>query len=320
MSRFLAIVVLTTLGNAASAEDYTEWVGANGGVNWTSGEVRAEGAGLAPEGRPASVGALLACRAAIVDAQRNLLESMQGVRVEGTTLVENMMLESDVIRTTVSGVLKGAQIIERAPSEDGTCRVTMSAPLSGQLAAKIYDDVLVDAGDAASTDDVFHPANWIAFALGLLISEAEAAEPDDWRGAFDDLSRRIDALETLLTTQPRAAVADASPTGLVLDARGSNFIPSMAPRIRELRAGVIYPDASHAVARRDRGQLVSLFTRDLETARTHPIVGERPIVLKGLRTYGDTRTEIVLGAEASKRLSELLRDGFLDDAGVVIVI
>ena len=65
---------------------------------------------------------------------------------------------------------------------------------------------------------------------------------------------------------------------------------------------------------------VSLFTRDLDTARRHPIVGERPLVLKGLRTWGDTRTEIVLDKDESTRLEALVAKGFLQDAGVIIVL
>ena len=90
-------------------EEFVEWVGANSGVNWSNGQIQAEGAGVAPEGQPPSRAKLFACRAAVVDAQRNLLESIKGVRVEGTTVVANMMVESDTIRTSVNGVLQGGQ-------------------------------------------------------------------------------------------------------------------------------------------------------------------------------------------------------------------
>ena len=76
----------------------------------------------------------------------------------------------------------------------------------------------------------------------------------------------------------------------------------------------------HTLTGKSNGQLVSLFTRDLETARRHPVVGDRPLVLKGLRTWGDSRTEIVLGNESSEQLTGLVQKGFLNDAGVVIVL
>jgi len=318
MNRVNALILTALLSLPALADDYVEWVGANSGVNWSAGQAQAEGAGMGPKDSPPALASLMACRAAIVDAQRNLLESMRGVRVQGTTIVENMMVESDVIETTVEGVLTGAQVVDRQPADDGTCRVTMTAPLSGQLASTVYDEIFpVDR--ATGVRDVL--GDWLTATLDVLVPSVRAAEPETWRDAFEALSGRLTSLERLLSTEPNVtARRDAAPTGLVLDALGSNFIPSMSPRIRKLRADVIYPDRNHQVALREHGRLVSLFTRDLETARNHPIVGERPLVLKGLRTFGDTRTEIVLGTESSPRLEELVTTGFLDDAGVVIVL
>lgn len=309
-----------------AAEEYVEWIGANAGVNWSAGEAQAEGAGLRPPDSAPAAGRLLACRAAVVDAQRNLLESIEGVRVQGTTLVSNMMVESDVIKSSVDGLLKGARIVKREPKDDGSCVVQVTAPLGGQFAADVYGQVFTNQQTARHkpTLDVF--SRLLHTGIGHLVPAATAAnpaqaQPQPWRDAIDRLSSRLSALEDLLSTHPAIVEAqDQGPSGLVLDARGSNFIPSMSPKIRKLRSGVIYPNANHQSARRERGQLVSLFTRDLDTALRHPIVGERPMVVKGLRTFGDTRTEIVLGEDSSARLEGLIADGFLNDAGVIIVL
>ncbi len=84
---------------------------------------------------------MMACRAAVVDAQRNLLESIEGVRVEGTTVVANMMVESDMIKTSVSGLLQGAQVVKRDPQSDGSCLVQMTAPLGGKFTTDVYQQV-----------------------------------------------------------------------------------------------------------------------------------------------------------------------------------
>ncbi len=91
---------------SSRADDYIEWVAANSGVNWTNGSAVAEGAGLAKPGTPPSLAKMMACRAALVDGQRNLLESLQGVRVEGITIVDNLMLESDSDQIERRGLLK----------------------------------------------------------------------------------------------------------------------------------------------------------------------------------------------------------------------
>lgn len=321
MRKLLTLLCCTAIMNA-QADDFVEWVGPNSGVNWSSGTIQAEGAGVGPDNTPPSVARMLACRAAVVDAQRNLVESIHGVRVEGTTVVENMMVESDIIKTSVDGVLKGAQVVNRQPQDDGSCFVEVSAPLGGKFASNVYDQVYDDAGEISGSPTMTETLMVMVDAsIEWLIPSAMAAQTQPWQASIDSLSARLSALEELLTTHPGVvAQKDSTPTGLVIDARGSNFIPSMSPEIRKIRAGVIYPNSQHRVTRRDRGQLVSLFTRDLNTARRHPVVGEKPVVLKALRTFGDTRTSIVLGDESSERLEKLVSDGLLNDAGVIIVL
>jgi hypothetical protein len=318
------IIPLCALTLSATADEYVEWVGANSGVNWSSGNIQAEGAGIGPSNMPPSMARMMACRAAVVDAQRNLLESIQGVRVEGNTVVANMMVESDVIKTSVSGLLQGAQVVKRDPQSDGSCLVQMTAPLGGKFTTDVYQQVFENA-PVTYLEPKLTPFTAIAAfvdrSIEFLVPNTFAAETPPWQQGLDRLSARISALEDLLSTHPAVVeVTDTGPTGLVLDARGSNFIPSMSPKIIKLRAGVIYPNKQHQVSRRERGQLVSLFTRDLNTARRHPTVGERPIVLKALRTFGKTRTQIVLGTQSSDRLLGLVKDGFLKDSGVIIVL
>jgi hypothetical protein len=293
--QYLWFIAVCIFASGANAADYVEWVGPNSGINWTEGSAIAAGAGIAKEGTPPSLSKIQACRAAVVDAQRNLVESLQGVRVEGITRIEDLMLESDVIQSSVEGTLKGAVMTERKPQPDGTCEVTVRAPLTGNLASSVYDKVFEVEG-------------------GAFLQPHQAIDAEAW------VTGLLDFIEAMLGQRSAPAAQDTSPTGLVIDARGSNFIPSMSPAIRQLRAGILYPTSKTKQAASERGQLVSLFTRDLETAKAHPIVGERPVVFKALRTWGDTRTSIVLNTTSSERLSRMIRDGQLEDAGVIIVL
>jgi hypothetical protein len=327
------LLVLSLCISPVSADDFVEWVGANSGVNWSAGQIQAEGAGVGRTGAPPSTARLMACRAAVLDAQRNLLESIQGVRIEGATVVANLMLESDTIKSSVDGLLQGARVVKREPQDDGSCLVQMTAPLGGNFAKSVYKETSPVAQTSLwqpiknSVTPTLGVDKWLGQLLGqgmtLLIAPAQAADVSvpAWQDAINRLTTRMSALEALISTHPAViAVSNNGPTGLVLDARGSNFIPSMTPKIRQLRAEVLYPNNKHQAERSERGQLVSLFTRDLDTARRHPVVGERPIVLKALRTFGETRTEIVLGTDASSSLQALIDKGFLTDSGVIIVL
>lgn len=61
---------------------------------------------------------LQAMRASRLEAYRELVEQVQGVRVDGSTSVEDMMLQSDTFRTQVSGVVRGAEVVRSYPVGD----------------------------------------------------------------------------------------------------------------------------------------------------------------------------------------------------------
>lgn len=82
-----------------------------------------------------------AIRAATVVAQRDLLEVLQGITLYGTTTVRDGMLQSDNIRTTVQGVLKGAvKCGEKYYPERGYAEVCLRLYLRGH--GGLYDVIL----------------------------------------------------------------------------------------------------------------------------------------------------------------------------------
>jgi hypothetical protein len=111
-----------------------ESAGADGSIDWTKGVVTATGFGAPP---PTAVNAAqaraMAERAAFLVATRNLLETVKGIRVDSATLVENMIVSSDVIKTEVSGFVQGAQIIKKQVSPDGSVMVTVAMKLNGDF-------------------------------------------------------------------------------------------------------------------------------------------------------------------------------------------
>lgn len=78
-----------------------------------NGQFIVKGEGAAPADRPLSLAQkkIMAIRAAQVVAYRNLAEFMQGVNVYGETLVKDAAVASDIIKTKVESLVKGAQIL-----------------------------------------------------------------------------------------------------------------------------------------------------------------------------------------------------------------
>lgn len=137
----IALSLFTLAAGNASAQlmgtikDVEQPVGSSGKVDWTTGVITAVGIG-APPAQPANAAQAraMAERAAQVVAYRNLLESVKGVRVDSTTLVENFIVSSDVIKTEVNGMIQGAMIMDKKYMSDGSVEVTVGMRLTGALA------------------------------------------------------------------------------------------------------------------------------------------------------------------------------------------
>lgn len=79
-------------------------------MNWSDGSIRARGMGIAPADKTEEQGRLLARRAAILDLQRNLLETIQGVQIDAHTKMVDFMA-SDTVTSAVNGTIKGVEVI-----------------------------------------------------------------------------------------------------------------------------------------------------------------------------------------------------------------
>ena len=82
-----------------------------------------------------------ATRAATVVAQRDLLEIMEGLRLSGQTTVKDGMLQSDDIRTSISGFLRGAvKCGEKYHDDRQYAEVCMKLNIRGK--GGLYDVIL----------------------------------------------------------------------------------------------------------------------------------------------------------------------------------
>lgn len=122
---------VAAFAQTAGTQDAVETT-SSGIINWTTNEVMATGIGAPPAmaSNPAQARAM-AERAAFIVALRNLLETVKGVRVDSETVVRNFMVQSDVIRTRVDGIVKGAKVVKTQYLSDGSVEVQVSLPMKG---------------------------------------------------------------------------------------------------------------------------------------------------------------------------------------------
>jgi hypothetical protein len=121
----------------------------SGEVDWSDNMVRATGSGVVDMANPNRGQArLMAERAAVVVAQRNLLEIVEGVRVNSETRVVNFMTDYDVVHTRVEGLVRNARQVgpARFDEELGIVEVDLEMELhnpqglSGALGSALSDN------------------------------------------------------------------------------------------------------------------------------------------------------------------------------------
>ena len=242
-----------------------------GTINWSEGIITAVGIGAPPEklyGKPSA--RPMALRAAKLDAMRNILEVVNGVRIDGDTIVRDYAVESDIIRTKVEGMVQGAEVVKQEYLSDGTVEITLAMSLRGGFAQLV-------------------------------------------------LPEEIKPLESVKPVPP-VEQSSAVYTGLVVDARGLDARPAMSPKILDENGQEIYGSAyvsrEYAVQ-----QGMSGYAKNLEAAKSNQRVTDNPITVKGLRTEGAGRSDIVVSnADASVLRSASESLSFMKKCRVMIVV
>jgi hypothetical protein len=302
-TRTLVVVVAVALmlffpaaeGFVQEWTEVVETVGTYGTINWSQGIITATGIGTPPEkyyGKPQA--RPMAIRAAQLDAYRNMLEVTKGVRIESATLVRDSMVESDVIRAQVDGMVKGAQVIKKEYLSDGTVEVTVAMSLRGGFAQLMLPKDIKQVPEIKT------------------ISPAAPTPPIEEEKAGE--------VSVSPLPEPAAPMHAATIyTGLVVDARGLNARPAMSPKIFDESEQEVYGSAY--VSREFAVQQgMAGYAKDLTAAQSNPRVTNEPFTVKGLRTEGPGQCNFVISnADAAKIRSASENLSFLKKCRVMIV-
>lgn len=101
------------------------------GVDWASGKIRATGIGMPPPNAPnESVRRAMAQRAALADAQRNMLRAIQQIRIDEQQDVKTAMNAKD-FAAKIQGFLNGYTMVSERELADGKIEVVLELPLTG---------------------------------------------------------------------------------------------------------------------------------------------------------------------------------------------
>jgi hypothetical protein len=256
------------------------------GINWSSGVISVVGEGVGPSIADSGKRRLLAKRAAIVDGYRKLAETVQGVHITSETRVKELEVESDEIRSTVSGLVKGAQIVEENITSDGVYEVRIEMPIFGEksLASAVLATSLNRRKPAFTSE--------VAIAPPTSVTVSEGALPS----------------------------AGKNHTGMIVDARNLRAKAAMMPTLfdetgRELYFGALSISNDDLVA-----QGPVSYVKSLDEAKQHPRVGSNPLIVRAKRHKGPFQADLILSADEAARVTAANQaGGFLANMAVVIV-
>ena len=312
-----------------------------GTIDWTSGQIFATGIGAPPANavNPAQARAM-AVRAAQVVALRNLLEIVKGVRVDSESIVENFMTRSDVIRTQVDGIVRGATIVKTSYLSDGSVEVTVGLGMRGSLLDAVVPETFgsrnvvpvpwkpVPGRPAPTSPSSTKPVPATP-QPSPDVSKTEQPKSDlpkpDMPKPAPSLPQPEKQTEPI-PPAPGAAEGTSSvrfkggkATGVVIDGRGLGLRPALLPRIVDTQGQEIY--VGQVVTRTNAvEQGVAGYAKDVNAAANNFRVTDNPAVLRGLRASGAAKTDIVLNQADAQTLRDLSRQGdFLQYCRVIIV-
>ncbi len=287
-----------------------------GSINWTVGEVYATGIG-APSAQAvnAAQARAMAERAAVVVAYRNLLETVKGVRVDSETMVENFMVKSDVIRTQVDGIVKGARVVKKQYLPDGSVEVLVAMPMKGAFMNAIVPENFGWTSDVPPARPVPLPQK------PSDIKPQQKPEPSKPAPATPAPEKKTEPQQPAPVVQagPSASFKGGIATGLVIDGRGLGLRPALLPKILDDTGREIY--VGQVVTRTNAvEQGVAGYAKDVNAAANNFRVTDNPVIIKGARASGASRTDIMLAQADAETLRQLGGRGeFLQYCRVIIV-
>ena len=183
------LLVIPGFLSGALAVSFVQNVG-EGTINWTKGVIQGKGIGAPPEkyyGKPNA--RPLAIRAAKIVALRNILETVNGIRVDSTTVVKDFAVKSDTIRSQVEGMVKGAREVDVEYLSDGTVEVIMEISMYGNFSQVLLPQAIMAVpmetpgappGEAAPSSAVL--TGLVVDARGLGVRPAMAPKVVDESG------------------------------------------------------------------------------------------------------------------------------------------
>jgi hypothetical protein len=305
----LAGTILLSAAAVSLAGKSIEKIGKYGQVNWEKSTLYSTGLGAVPQNPENDAKAYLKARGfAKLDALRNMLMTVKGVRIDSHTVGADFVTNSDIIRAQVEGIIKGAEVISEKTVKVGRSQmveVTVVTPLFGEngIAKAIVPELnrrqTDELPDKPAKVEVFRPRS-VPLDPPIL---------DEQRVPRVRPERRDERREERVQTY----------TSVIIDTRGLRVERSMAPKIRRSSGeevwGTLNVDPDFVI---EHG--ICVYARSLSEARSNKRAGQNPLIIRAIgRAGGAFNCDAVLSDEDADYLLRAGQD-FLKDCRVIFLV
>jgi hypothetical protein len=295
----LSVAAICLLGIFAGTVDAQEKK--PGQINWVEGYISAVGEGTATPSGNKMKDQLKAVRAATLMAQRALLETVRGVRIDSQTKVENRMVQEDAINTRIEGTILGAEIVKQNVRWEGdtpAATVELRICLSGVGGCKSEKSLI----STLNLDQKSEQTNAPSQGLNDIVAKQETIAQKVQDISYDS-SRAVTGI--ILNLQGLFFERVILPVVITIDNGNKPFtvysVKSVEPQVIRTYGVIRYADS-------------------VEQARQNPYLGDNTIIVP---ITGVTKENmIVIGMDAARIIRETTSHGndYLKNAKVTIAV
>jgi hypothetical protein len=298
LSQFIMTMIITSFTTHVAAE--TSWMDDDStGVTqtevWQSGIITAKGEGIGDprKTRLKAKARIFAMKAASLDAKRNLLSIIQGVKISSGTVVKDLELESDQIAARVKGMLRGAFVIKRNVEYMEDAYVA---------------EVIVGLCLNASVTKCQGRPN----LASALIRNVKRPAPND---LYQPQASQMSQSSPMNQTTPEMRRPVVIYTSVIVETAGLGIEPAMVARVLTESGKEVYGLGQVNPGVTESNGMVR-YVGNLAQAKKLSITGNNPMIIKGVKLGGDGASDVVVSKadavkifEAATHSVNILKDG-----------
>ncbi|MBX3324795.1 MAG: hypothetical protein U0223_15925 [Nitrospira sp.] len=279
-----------------------EQIGLNGSYNWTTDTATATGVGIPPQNITNAFQAREMTRTAAWSvALANLLEVVNGIRVDAQTTIKNHVTSNAEVQTHIEGMVKRASVIEEKELPTGEFRITVQMHVPPGIL----------------------PPNVNPGPPTVVVSEPKRIPGGPPPMEEQKIKKGNSPPKTKTPPEPPTTY-----TGVLVDARGTKMKPAMKPRIgTKDKADSVYCEfhvgetiiSGPTVPKEDQRK-IAWYEFDEAKARSHARAGKNPLIIKAAQASGANNSDLIIDETLAQKLalSPVAQD-LLYNAKVVIL-